>query len=229
MAESKTQNEFVKQAINGIFLIVLSFGLVSSANIVMPLSNFLNFPINWYQIFMLSIPYTVIVTSWMGFMASVKKHPYLVGMWGNARFIVDLFILFFYYLLLNVVSDEILSNDYELFFFLIPIFLLYLIWDMFKAKEYNFDPVDNKKIKERSKTTAYFFFAVVVLTVSSIIITLWSFQLSWDTQLYWIEFTKWNVSGWTPQMTLNIIFGIITYVLVIGFRRTKASEKEIFD
>jgi hypothetical protein len=219
------QNNFVRLATNGLFVVILAFGLSISSKILLPLSDFFVDPIIWYKATILSLPYVIIITSWMGFMQSVEKDPYLLGSWGKSRFVIDLLILLIYYLLLAIVSNDDLLDDNQMFILIPVVFTFYFIWDFFKEKEYKNDTKKLETIKRRTDITRKYLFATIITSISYFILNVLFFHLSWNNVEFWINALNWHVEGWTHFLTLNIIFVGIFLFLVIRYRYAKIDKQ----
>lgn len=219
------ENEFVKMAINGLFIVVLAYGLFISTSIILPLSDLIEpSPKKWYQVIVLSLPYAVIITSWMGFMKSIQENPYKLGIWWRWRFICDLLILLSYYILLSLAGNKILTDDVQIFAIIPIVFLLYMFWDVFKEKEYARDKKRIGNIRRRTTITIKYFFAFALLGISYIALTAFFDNIEWDTIQAWNNFIGWNVTDWGQFMNLNIIFVVISYFLLFSYRNAKSAK-----
>lgn len=86
-----------------------------------------------YKLAMLVFAYLVIVLSRVGYHKSITSKPYK----GVSRFLVDLWILYMYFIIVFSVGDEKSQpNTLSLIEGQVGVFVGYLVWDLFKKFEY---------------------------------------------------------------------------------------------
>ena len=99
----------------------------------------------------LALAYLTIVTSWVGYHISIRNNPINVeNRYGMLRFIFDIILLAFYWLLL--IDFQSLTLQLLL---LAAIFAVFIVWDQLKALEYRFDG-DLQGQRRRGVTTLWF-------------------------------------------------------------------------
>lgn len=88
----------------------------------------------------LLLSYVFIISGWVGYTKSINKRPHTENLLGNARFVLDLIILFLAFYLLSLTNpdkSERFIPVFGTFVWLFPItFIVYFIWDMIKLFEY---------------------------------------------------------------------------------------------
>ena len=108
-----------------------------------------------YKVVMLVFSYTVLVFSRILYQNSIKNKPYI----GAKRFIVDLWILYMYFILAFSVGDiDDTPNTFNLICGVIGVFIGYLIWDLFKRQEY-----PNEKLERMIVTIVCLILSVITL------------------------------------------------------------------
>jgi len=101
------------------------------------------------------LAYSLMVTSWIGYHASTTKLP----MKNVGRFIIDIVLLFLYYLaFVNVTSFSYTS------LIIFAVFLLYFIWSLVRLNEY-FDVRSNYGLVKRTTQAATFALGFFVIAV----------------------------------------------------------------
>ena len=145
--------------------------------------------------------YVIIISGWVGYSRSMIKWPHTDKREGVMRFILDLGILFTYFMLISLIDENKLQNHiHEL---LIILYFLYLVWDIIKIKEYD------KKVKLFTKTFASLIKTVFFLTLFIIYSIIFTGIMSW-INLSWITFD-----------TLYLIdIGILVF-LILSYRKWK--------
>jgi hypothetical protein len=79
----------------------------------------------------LIVGYTAIILSWVGYHKMIEYDPYKMSSWGNARFAVDVIIVFVYTFMIYSV------NSFTLFLSAFPLaFFLYAFGGILRNKEY---------------------------------------------------------------------------------------------
>lgn len=142
----KSSPEIYSGFIDILFAIVIaqSFVLLEDKDWYRP---YFEYPvINAFNITLILLVYTLIITSWIGYHESIIHHKETVY-----RFIIDILLLFLYYLAFVSIKDF----NFILTIFNI-IFFIYLIWDFFRIFE-NYKSKEKWKLVKRTGVTALFF------------------------------------------------------------------------
>lgn len=147
--EIKQINKFYLHAINVVFAVVVGLSFLTTSKLTF------SFPIDVIiiKVFSLFLIYYIIFSSWLGHYRSITHWPYSTGFLGKARFVTSLFILYIYYHALFLFEN----NLNGIFYYTFPlIFGAYLIYDMFKNREYKDDLEEKGDLRYRLLITAVF-------------------------------------------------------------------------
>lgn len=217
----KTPTEFFPYAVHVIFGILVAHSFASTDEIFFPLDDFTAFSL--YQLGAASLPYAIIITSWIGYSLSISEYKYKPNKYGFRRFLVDLIILFLYYILSNFVGDN-LKNYGFVFALLLPvIFLSYLIWDGVKFQEYqNVSKKSKEYIQRRAIITATYAGLFIIQAVSYIYFEHLVLHLQPETTQFYLNLIGFQIEeSWTSLTILNIIFICTSWLLLFGYRKAK--------
>lgn len=170
MSYFPNHREFYVFAIHAIYAVLLASSFNIANDFLVPLSKITSGE-DFIHVFGILFVYTVLISGWIGYTKSVSVRPHIEGYLGNLRFIMDLFIVFVTFYIVNLTSSlEIFKNNfYETFMYLLPIlFSLYLVWDIIKLFEYRKIFTGQKQLDEtlinfnRLSITAYFLAVVLI-------------------------------------------------------------------
>ncbi len=169
----KNAQDFYQFAVHVLYGIVLttSFGLIGT--IMIPLDSinpFIQFEkfVNFLALMMI---YVILLSGWIGYAKSIGIRPHKGG-YGNARFVIDVMIIFVLAYMIHLV-DPSPENFYfqsqfgNTFVVILPfLFGLYAIWDIIKFQEYKNDEDDQRKMQStfRMVVTILFFFLSVIIS-----------------------------------------------------------------
>ena len=108
---------------------------------------------NLFGIVTLILIYGLVITSWIGYHRSIRKFPIKTP----SRFLVDISLLFVYYM------GFVNANDFQ--FVLVVFFasfLLYFVWDLLRLFEYQKDMLKLGLIKRSLISLIFWFFFLVI-------------------------------------------------------------------
>lgn len=201
----KTTNQFFQFAIHLIYAIVVAHGFSLSTSVFIPITKMLESEADAFNAGALAFAFFITVSSWVGYSRSIFTMGYSNSRFGVLRFVTDLFILFFYYLLFTLVSPDYYSNYPQTFLLLVLIFFAYLSWDTLKHK----DAIQKKskltkRIFQRADITTWYFLGFVLLFIAYLSVTS-------------------NISSIPMLNTIHInsIFLAVAVVFMTGYRLRK--------
>lgn len=198
MSAPRELPEFYKYTIDIIYAFIIGQSFLQLDNLVFPIQNITRYS---SDIIGFALIYFIIVTGWIGYHRSISAHPH-IGLLGNARYGLDLLILFIVYYLLVVANPYGKIPYNEIFVWIIPfLFLLYVIWDGIKFFEY------------RQKGVRY------ALDINRFIITLVVAMVTLVLSLIYIQVINSNAYSTANTKTSFDIWFILLYFLVIGLYR----------
>lgn len=177
----------------------------------------------------LVLAYTVFVSSWIGYARSISKHGYREGVFGTMRFLMDLFVVFMYYNLINLLDprdalDTTHHYNYDQTFVLLPIiFIAYLVWDLLKyTDQASKDKDESLAHVRRISITVYYLTFFVVLSYSYFKIPVFVFSNAVYNKLSLIDFINWKTElSHQNDYWYNFIFIVIAIVLIVLYRADK--------
>lgn len=176
----KNTQDFYQFAVHVLYGIVLatSFGLIGSIMIPIeslnPFYHFAKF-VNFLGLMMI---YVILLSGWIGYAKSIGLRPHRGG-YGNARFVVDVMIIFVLAYMIYLV-DPLPENFYfqsqfgKVFSAIIPIlFALYVIWDAMKYQEYKDEDKRNRRQSTYRLwvTIMFFFISLIISGIYGLILT----------------------------------------------------------
>ncbi len=154
--EQQDRSSIFVRFIDLLFAVVLgqSFVLLSSSNGV---ASWLAAPSeNIVPLANVVLAYAIVITSWVGYHDSTSKLP----MRNVTRFIVDIALLFSYYL--AFVNVRSLTNILAIF---CVVFVLYFLWTIVRYYEYH-DKVSELGLGKRSIQAGVFAFAFFLIAIA---------------------------------------------------------------
>jgi len=98
-----TLPEFYKYAVFVVFSVIIGQSFVKSTTVLIPFNRLFTYD-GFENAFMLVLVYFFIITSWIGYFQSIIRKPHTETKIGTARFGTDLFILYVFYYILNLVD-----------------------------------------------------------------------------------------------------------------------------
>jgi len=216
----KTLTDFYQYAIHLIYAIIISQSFSLASVIFVPIENLFSFE-GFLKGFALFLAYTIVITGWVGWSKSIIRNPHSENVLGNFRFVTDLFILFWFYYLINLTNPEKINAYGETFVWVLPvIFGSYIMWDMLKYFEYKSDtPEEIKHRKKRLKITIYFWIAFVAQGV------LYSYAVNFQPFLKWGENSAWNIIFISASFALIIAYRWKKWVVPRAIKRRGAKKK----
>jgi hypothetical protein len=124
VVESAKQSKIYVGLVDIVFGIILGESFLHITTVGVPLLTL--------RFATLALAYGVVVSSWVGYHRSLRKQWHLMP-W---RFIIDLFVLFDYWVLVTFYSD------FSTFLWaILALFGLYMVWGLFKAVEFENEAV----------------------------------------------------------------------------------------
>ena len=162
----KTLTEFFEHTINVIFAVVIGLSFQVSSQIIIPVDQIANHPVNTG---ILILGYIIVIGGWIGYFLSVKEHPHK-GKKGVVRFFLDVLTLYLFFYIINLAKIENGQYQKDVFLYLLPItFGVYLCWDIVKYFEYKKRNQTNEEKTDRIHririTIDYLFWFVVLAIV----------------------------------------------------------------
>ena len=216
--QQKQLSDFFEYANHIIYAVVIAQSYQIANKILIPISNIQNYTgaIGAYS---LILAYFIIVSGWIGYFKSIKRDPYK-GTFGNARFVIDLWIVFVTFYLLALTDPDKGGSISDSFIIVLPtLFASYLVWDIVKFYEHKSDnDIDGNYKKGRMKITIVFVIIFFIQIVFYIYATTYLQNLKWDSQLAWdpifittsfasvfvYRLIKWQ-TGWRPKRSKKIV------------------------
>lgn len=178
----KSSQDFYQFAVHVLYGIVLatSFDLIGTIMIPIeslnPISHFDKF-VNFLALMMI---YVILISGWLGYAKSIGLKPHK-GAYGNARFVVDVMIIFVLAYMIYLV-DPLPENFYfqtqfgTVFSAIIPtLFAFYMIWDIMKYQEYKNDDDRLNRIQSTFRiwiTVSFFFISIIIMGIYGLILSM---------------------------------------------------------
>jgi hypothetical protein len=97
--------DFYKYVVFVVVAVIIGQSFVKSTTILIPFNRLSTYD-GFENAFMLILVYFFIVTGWIGYFKSIMRKPHKETKIGTARFGTDLFILYIFYYMLNLVSNK---------------------------------------------------------------------------------------------------------------------------
>jgi hypothetical protein len=201
----QTVQDLYQYAVHVLYAIILTTSFEIAANISIPIDA-IN-PIYGYEKFTnaigLLLVYVVAISGWIGYTKSIAKKPH-TGAIGNARFVVDVIIVFFMSYMINLVDPNNFEKYFDdIFLWVLPLlFVFFIIWDLLKYYEYS-----KKTDSSRIWMT---FFAFLVILVQAL------------TYLYFI--INEDIPDDYP-FTVYLLYSVISIVIMLIYRLVKWGDK----
>lgn len=152
----KKLSAFYRTLLEVIVAIIIGQSFFQADAIFIPMSKIWTTPIGAIDAAGMLMAYFIVISGWIGYYRSVSKEPHK-GRAGNARFILDLTIVFFTYYIVSVANPNSEAHFNEIFLWVLPaLFVFYLLWDVTKFIEYKND-VNNRSIRWRRMLTTVAF------------------------------------------------------------------------
>lgn len=180
--------EFYPYAVNIIYAVIITLSFEIAAKVFIPLDT----PFQSYDSFLRSsalvLSYFFIISGWIGYTKSIAKRPHRESQLGNARFVIDLVILFLAFYLLSLTEPERFESFvsvFNTFIWIFPIsFMAYIIWDALKYFEYRTSSEERQTSISRWRVTGYAFALLLVQATvySNLAISDYYERLTWDNQ-----------------------------------------------
>jgi hypothetical protein len=159
----KSFQDLLQHAINILFALVLVESFPIATKIFIPFSNLFNL-FYFVNALALLFIYFFIITSWIGYFKSIQSHQHSEKKTGLVRFGIDIFIIYLYYYLVQIIKREIdptqIANYSEIFIWILPIIVgAFVFWDAIKWLEH---PIDRKYMRGRMIITWLFLGGILV-------------------------------------------------------------------
>lgn len=160
-----TLPEFFENAINGIFAVVIALSFQVSSEIIIPVEEIQNHPVNTA---ILILGYIIVVSGWIGYFFSVRENPHK-GKKGAVRFFLDVFTLYLFFYIVTLAKIENTDYQKDVFLYLLPItYGVYFLWDIikyFEHKKRNQSREEKTDRIHRIRITADYLLWFVVLAI----------------------------------------------------------------
>lgn len=157
-----------------------------------------NFNVEWFELSVVLVGFINLLMSWFGYHKSVTRKPIK----GGLRFVITVTLLPLY-LFTIILSDKPFHFIVITYFI---IFVLWTIWEYFKAIEYNAKKKFKKLLFRKINVSVY------IATIAYLIIT----QLHSKTKLHFV---------WQPDNFKWVVLTIIS-IAIISLRITKSGRDE---
>ncbi|UVS68461.1 hypothetical protein NWT39_11185 [Nitrososphaera viennensis] len=205
----KKLSEFYRNFLEIMVAVIIGQSFVQVDHIFIPFSNVLSDYRSFIDASGMLMVYFIVVSGWIGYHRSITKNPHK-GKLGNARFVVDLVVVFLTYYIVSVANPESKGHFGDIFQWILPImFGLYLLWDILKILEYREEEREEHKIRVRRMIITATFFALFIAFSF-----LYQYQLSfWDNP--YPTTPPWN------KTHFDFTFIIYTFALVFFYRGIK--------
>jgi hypothetical protein len=191
LSSPKNIQEFYPFAVNIIYAIIIALSFEIAAKVFVPLDTIVASYDSFLRGSALLLSYFFIISGWIGYTKSIVKRPHKENKLGNARFVMDLIILFLAFYLLSQTDPEKFKSfivAFSTFIWILPAsFLTYLIWDGLKYFEYKSSPDEKQTSISRWRITMYYFAVLLVLAIlySFVVIPYIYDRLVWDNHTIW--------------------------------------------
>ena len=167
---------------------------------------------NFVDAFGIMTTYFIVISGWLGYHHSIKKHPHIRNI-GLLRYFLDLVILFLVYYMVSIANPQ--STDYYgmIFLWIIPsTFLCYSIWDILKFYEYRNEKLEVRVPEKRMKISVLFGIPSICLSMI----------------YYFIDLNLGNQFViWENKSSLDFVFMIAFLMLFIIYRLIKRTGESI--
>lgn len=196
---------FYQYAVHLVYAIIIALSFDVAIQVFIPIQIFWQSYDHFLNGMGLLLAYVFVVSGWVGWTKSIIDRPHKINFCGNSRFVLDLFIGFWYFYLIQLSKPENFSEFNQIFTWVIPtIFGVYIIWDLAKLKEYNFK--DREKVVRGNRVRKTLYFTILFLIVALI-------YSNADQNDVTINFYENNI--------LDLIFIFISIILVLLYRKSK--------
>lgn len=194
--------DFYRYAVFVIYAVVIAQSFPLVTDIFIPYTNVLSFD-GFENALTLILVYFFVVTSWIGYFKSITHRPHSENKYGLTRFGLDLFLIYQFYYMVNLIPNKSYHGD--IFVWSFPaIFVTFLVWDIVKyyefKKESKLERVNRKNRLVVTLLTLVPFVGVAVTYYYLIPIH----PLIYNTNNVW-----------------NIIFIVISFVIIFAYRWKK--------
>jgi hypothetical protein len=201
----ETLADFYRKTIDIIFAFIIGQSFLSidpmikSVRQIVEIHNLINFGA-------IAFAYFAIIIGWIAYHKSIMDKPHK-GKFGNARYVIDLMILFLMYYLLRLTKIDIGVPYSETFLWVLPsIFILYTLWDIFKFYEYS----NTSKKRLLISATFGMSFVIMALVYNDV-----SRYLNANPEDYWDN-----------KSPIDVYFLIASIILMLIYRIRKWDVRE---
>jgi hypothetical protein len=214
LSENKeTLADFYRKTIDIIFAFIIGQSFLSIDPLLKSISDIFEAH-NMINFLAVSFAYFVLIIGWIAYHKSIMLKPH-IGKLGNARYGVDLIVLFITYYLLRLskpieVAQNVQHIQYgEIFLWTLPtLFILYSVWDGLKYFEYSHRSL--KRLVISPIFAVGFIIMSIVYQYMSLGLTVqdfWENKSSIDIYFLGVSFImvlvyriwKWDVTGKKPD------------------------------
>lgn len=181
----KDLSDFYQHSVHLIYAVIIAQTYSIVSDIFIPLNKLDTFD-GATNAFALGLAYFVIISGWIGYFKSIKRDPHK-GKAGNARFAVDLVILFLFYYLLSLANPVNKDSYWYTFVWVFPVlFASFLAWDCLKYHEYIHEHASEKNYRiGRLKITVVFFIIFLIQAIAYYFATAYHPDLTWQGHVAW--------------------------------------------
>ncbi len=158
-------SEFYQYAIHLVYAIIIASSYDVAIRLFIPIQNFWTSYDTILNGIALLFAYIIVISGWVGWTKSIQNKPHKITFFGNSRFVLDLFIGFWYFYLIQLAIPEHFGEFNQVFVWVNPvIFGVYVVWDLVKFKEYNFK--NQEKIIRTNRATKTIYFFIIFMMIS---------------------------------------------------------------
>ncbi|MGI0102857.1 MAG: hypothetical protein ACREA7_09735 [Nitrosotalea sp.] len=183
----KDLSDFYQLSVHLIYAVIIAQTYVIVTDIFLPIDKLDTYD-GVVSAFALGLAYFVIISGWIGYFKSIKRDPHK-GRAGNARFAVDLIILFLFYYLLTLADPTNKADYWYTFVWVFPvIFAAYLAWDCLKYHEYIHEHASEKNYRKGRLKITIVFFAIFLVQAFA-----YYFATNYHPDLIWQGHVAWNL------------------------------------
>jgi hypothetical protein len=203
-------NKFYKRTVDIIYAFIIGQSFLQLDSLLVPVPNVFEYH-RFIDEAALFLAYFITVFGWITYHKSITYRPH-IGRLGNARYTVDLFILFLTYYILRLANPDGKAPYGQTFTIFIPLlFLVYTIWDAIKLFEYR--SKDKMILVNKKGFMTTLLYGVFFILLGYVYLNL----------LNALPITPQNF--WGNKTTVDIYFIIAALVLTAGYRLAKWDVK----
>jgi len=203
--------EFYQYAIHLVYAVIIALSFDVAKDLFIPIQHFWATYENFENGVALLLVYVVIISGWIGWTKSIIDKPHKLNVYGNSRFVLDLFLGFLSFYLIQLAKPEYFQEFNQVFIWVMPgIFITYMIWDSIKYREYNLK--DKAREIQTNRITKTLYGLIIVLIIS----------------LFYSNLLTRGVTVIVDGNNyLDLIFMIMSIALVLFYRNSKWKQIKV--